>query len=460
MLTEEAFAYAWENYATLNVLSFLSGVIILWRLRRISLDNMVIWFVWFILLVGYYYKFYFLVSGILHEKSKVELSLYVGSFAPLFAYKSVLLECFEIITLSFLSVAIASQFLLRKGQINFKPFNHTINVNVNRTLITLRIIAVASLLWLVSGLLRKYYNLGVPYAAVYLPYKMAGIITVTNGIIVPMLLNLALLIALRSEKRQLVHLSAGIFIFWGLVEFILFTSKTYLVLPLIIIYAAGILYGRPILKIRYIVWYSSIFILIYPFLNIFRSVQNYFPGRDIMYYLPAISETISEAIREVGLLGFFFNSIGSLAGRVTGFDSLLLLAATKYDYPENSIIDFLSGSINSPEQIISGMYNIPFTGVAASLLGQAYFATGSYIITAAWTAGWLVFAYWFTTFLMKRNTLFAHNVLLFWIVMVLQWSADGITYLKIELFVAAILATALIGQFFGIGRRVNLVKHN
>lgn len=453
LLTEEAFSYAWVNYAALNILSFTAGVIILWRLRKMSLENLVVWFVWFVMLVGYYYKFYFLVHGFLHEKSKLELSLYLGSIAPLFASKGMLFESFVTITVSFFAVAISSHFLLRRRGNIVQFFKHENNVNVNWPLITNKLLAVAFLLWMVSGYLRKYYYLGVPYAAVYLPYKLAGLITVTNGIIVPMLINLALLNALRSGRRQLIHLSAVIFIIWGIVEFILFSSKTYLVLPLIIIYAAGVLYRRPIFKMKYIAWYGGIFLLIYPFLNIFRSMQNYFPGRDILFHLSATLGVIYETVRDSGVFDFFFNSLGLMAGRVTGLDSMLVLAATRYEYSATNIIDYLSGRINSPEQIISGMHNIPFTGVAASLLGQAYFTTGSYIMTAAWTAGWLVFAYLITILLMKRNTLFTHNALLFWLVMVLQWSADGITYLKIQLFVFAILVSFVIGHFVGIGRR-------
>jgi uncharacterized protein with PQ loop repeat len=457
LLTEEAFADTWGSYAALNLLSFLSGGIIMWRLRRISLENLVVWFVWLVLLLGYYYKFYSLVYGLIQGKSKIALSFIAGSVAPLVASISILYECFVIITVSLFAVAITSHFLLRKGKTNIiQPVGYSRSKNVyNWALITFRLLALALFLGLISGYLRKHYQLGVPYIAVYLPYKLAGIITVTNGIIVPMLINLALLSALRSERQRLVLLSAGMFFLWGVLAFILFTSKTDLLLPLVIIFAAGVLYGRPILKMRYLAWYGGIFLLIYPFLNLFRSVSNYFSGRSSSFLISEMLRVGSEVEGVSGVSGFLM-----LANRVTGIDSVVELAAARHNYTAFNLIDYLLGRVDSPEEIITAMHHTPYTGVAASLLGQAYFVTGSYLMTAVWITGWLVLAYWLTAALMKRNTLFAQNALLFWLVMVLQWSADGITYFKIELFVVAILVTYLITHFVKISCRHTAVRVN
>ena len=112
-LTEDLFAHQWNDYVVLNVISLLAGWLVLLRLRRITPESIPIMAILGILIAGYYIKFYFLVHGILDGMDRWELSILIGSIAPTFATNVRLMQCFEVITWSFVAFAVVSFFLLR-----------------------------------------------------------------------------------------------------------------------------------------------------------------------------------------------------------------------------------------------------------------------------------------------------------------------------------------------------------
>ena len=185
----DAYPSEWMFYLLLNIISFLSAWVVLSRLRKIGVENAIIWIIFIIILVGYYLKHYFIVRGVLMGKNETDALIVGGHYAVHVATSQMLLNCFTTIVLSFSLFAITSYYLLRGRRkcvdlkLTFRRINHWSSYCYT-------ILFVSTCMAMISGYLRWVYKLGIPGEATGLPFKLAGLITVTSTYIVSTLFGL------------------------------------------------------------------------------------------------------------------------------------------------------------------------------------------------------------------------------------------------------------------------------
>lgn len=451
-LTVDAFSGRWTYYVSLNMLSLLAGCAILYRLRGITPGNIPIWIIFSVLITGYYVKFYFFVHGFYNGAPTYELGLLLGNFAPRVATYRLLMECFEVISVAFIAFSVAVWFLLRDDRASPSPVElEQKAVKLSSVAMSRKLLMSAVLLAVISGFLRWYYQLGIPGSAELLPYKIAGAITVTNGFTVPVLIGIALIYAVRMEETQNIRIAMVTFLIWGAVHFLLFLSKTFLIVSILWIILVGVLTGRPLIRWRYLALFAGLLASFYPFLNIFRDLTYSGAGGTVISrFGDAINLGIEEA-RLIGQSSWLVWGGASVLSRVTGLDSLMIMTAIRPENNHYGILNYMLGNEFSAEQIITWFHKMEGTGVAQSLLGQAYFVTGSSLWVGAWVAGWAIFTFWVAKTFRNMDAPLAHGLWVAWLVSVLLWTIDGISYVKILVFGASIIPVILLVSVLDLG---------
>lgn len=446
LFTVNAYAADWDYYLLLNIISFLSAWLILFRLRNITAENIIIWIIFLLIFGGYYVKFYFFVRGFILGESILESIVLMGGYAALYASPSLLLDCFTSISLSLLLISISSFYMLsNKRKLIVSLGNYNRNHRWKKRCYTT--IYISSCIAFISGFVRWFYKLDLPDAAVILPYKVAGITTVTNTYVASLLLGLALIYAVRADKRQAIRITIFSFFAWGAIHYFLFGSKLFLVLPVLWIILIGLWEKRALIKMRYVVGYGSVFVILYPFLNLIRTARREVPGDSIFLY-------ISESLKSGAGTGPFTDSLSSLTlglfglmSRIVGLDSLMILTALKPGFDDIGISSIFGGTA---ENIITN-YTLGWrnrgTGIAQSLIGQAYFHTGNIILTAVFVALWTIFTHQVANRLYKVNSSFSQILWVTWIASVIQWTSDGFTAAKLYIFLIAAIPIYLIIYF-------------
>ncbi|MEW6602708.1 MAG: hypothetical protein AB1499_17185 [Nitrospirota bacterium] len=415
----------------------ISAWFLLSRLKRVTRENITVWIIFMILIVGYYMKFYYFVRGFILGENIVETAVLMGEYAASFASPELLLDCFTSISLSFVLFAVIACYILRGPQEtagSTRSYGRKIFWK-RRCHIAL---SVACILAVISGFLRWFFNLDLPGEAVILPYKIAGITTITNTHITSFLLGLALIYAIRSDERKVVRYSIIFFLSWGAIHYFLFGSKLFLVMPMLWIILIGLWEKRTLIQMRYVVGFGSLFVILYPFLNLVRVARREGTSEGLLLY-------VMEAIMGIDGTGQFAGSLSAvsfgllgLMSRIVGLDSMMILAALKPGFDDIGLGSILGGQ---SEHLLT-TYILRWdneTGIAQSLLGQAYFHTGSAVLTAILIGAWTVFTYQVARGLYKINTSFSQTLWVTWIASVLQWTSDGFTSTKMFMFLVSAL---------------------
>lgn len=451
-LTAEAFSDQWVYYASLNMLSLLAGWAVLFRLRGITANNIVVWIILSVLITGYYVKFYFFLYGYYYGAPLYELGLMVGNFAPRIATYNILMKCFEVFSVTFCVFSVAVWFLLRDDRTSQVPVGFKQEADMPYPVaMSLKLLASAVSLAIISGFLRWSYQLGIPGAAEPLPFKIGGAITVINGYVVPVLIGISLIYAARMEGVQIVRLVIATFLIWGVVHFLLFTSKIFLILPMLWIILVWVLTGRPLIRWRYLVGYGGLLMTVYPFLNIFRDLTYSGTEGTIIGRFGHAITLGAEQGQLIEQSSWAVWGLSGLVSRVTGLDSLMIMAAIRRESYHYGILNYMLGYEENAERIITWFYGIPGTGIAQSLLGQAYFVTGSTLWVAVWVAGWVVFSHWMAKWYRNFDSPLSHGLWAAWLVSVLLWTIDGISYVKILMFFASIIPVILLVSLWDLG---------
>lgn len=443
LFTVAAYPAEWDYYFLLNAISFLSACLLLSRLKRVTADNIIIWIFFMVLLVGYYVKFYFFIRGFIMGRNIAESVVLMGGYAALLATPALLLDCFTSISLSFCFFAIAAFYMLRDKRGLVAPAGSDSRKKYwNKLCYTM--IFISACLAVITGLTRWLFKLGLPGEVSKLPYKLAGITNVTSTHVVSILLGLALIYAIRSNNKQTLRITIISFFAWGVSNFFLFTSKLFLALPMFWIIIIGIWENRPLLRWKYLIGYGGLFVLLYPFLNLVRVVR-YSDTEDSIFL------TVAEAVISSGSSGqvtdsLSFLSLGlyGLMSRIVGLDSMMILTAIKPGFPDFDISNILGGGA---EKILTNYilgWGNRGTGIAQSLIGQAYFHSGSSVMTAVLVTAWAVIAYKVAKWLYKINSSFSQVLWVTWIASVLQWTSDGFTANKLLVFLVSAIPIYLI----------------
>ena len=219
------------------------------------------------------------------------------------------------------------------------------------------------------------------------------------------------------------------------------------------IFFIGLWLKKPLLRPRYFIWYAGLFIFMYPFLNLIRSFRREGINEHIFENFYGAVQAGTGIGDYTGLLSYFIIGIYGLISRVVGLDSLLMLVAIRPEIGNVNILSGLWGGAHSVEAVLTehllGAGNAG-TGIAQSLIGQAYFLTGNSIMTAVLVAAWTVFTHQVAKVLYKMNSSFSQVIWVTWIVSVLQWTSDGITIIKLLFFLVAAIPVFFITKMFEI----------
>ena len=235
---------------------------------------------------------------------------------------------------------------------------------------------------LVFGFLRKYFGLESPVAS-GLPMGIGGMINIASAYIGPNLSFAAFFFALHQDNLVKARRLALLSIALGLYNYVLFTSKLSLVFPALFLLASQHLLRRQVLSTRALLMLGAVFVVVYPFLNLYRSAiaLGVAPGDLLaaiakMYASQADASEFKHSAVELAL--------SAMLGRFVGYDPLMILLQA-HPYPGSVFEYVLHGNVDKflTYEILD--FQDPM-GYSPGFLGRLYYISGSYTFVMAMTA--------------------------------------------------------------------------
>jgi hypothetical protein len=233
------------------------------------------------------------------------------------------------------------------------------------------------------GLLRKYFGLESP-TATGLPMGLGGVINIASGYIGPNLSFAAFFFALHQGNDAKAKRLALVMVLLGVYNYILFTSKLSLIFPVLFLLICQYLLNRRVVATRTIVVLGSLFVVIYPFLNLYRSAiaLGIAPGDLIdtiakMYESQKDASDLDRSVVQV--------AISAILGRLVGYDPLMILLQAN-PYPDSLVGYLLYGNLDTYLTYDILNYQDPM-GYSPGFLGRFYYVSLSFTYVLAMTAG-------------------------------------------------------------------------
>lgn len=240
------------------------------------------------------------------------------------------------------------------------------------------------------GFLRKIFGLESP-TATGLPMGIGGLINIASAYIGPNLSFAAFFFALQQGADAKSKKMALLCVLLGVVNYVLFTSKLSIIFPVLFILISQHLLKRRVVSMRTLIILGSVFVLIYPFLNLYRSAiaLGIAPGDLIaaitkMYVNQREASDIDQSVLQVG--------ISAILGRFVGYDPLMILLQAR-PYP-GSLIDYLlNGNLDKFLTYDILDFQDPM-GYSPGFMGRFYYVSRSYLYLLAMTSGivWMLAA--------------------------------------------------------------------
>lgn len=443
-MTHQFYEQQQDEYLALNVLDFVVMLLLLMSLPRIRPANIMICILLMIFAVGYFFKFYWLAYMFEHGASAQDLALLFLEYSK-WLTRDLAYQAFETLAFSFAIFGISSVLWLRIFAHQSAPGAPLPACRIDAAHVQ-RILLVALLCAVVSGIPRYVFHLGAPDQGLQLPFHLQGVLFFINQSVTPCLIGLALVLAMRSEETRLVRKVLGWFVIWSLLQFALFTSKSVLLLPLLWYALARMAGGiRDTFIDRLIAAAAALFVLAFPFLNLYRLAKST-PGVEVAgqlfdqlsFYIQTIAPDMSSLSDFVlfGLSGIFI--------RTVGFGELMGMHVLADAFPHDMVPYLLSGS--SPGDLFTSIsgYGGGHTGLASSLLGQAYFVSGSNIATALWLGVVIFLAQSASRRLLARSTPLGLALWIVFVINVTFWFVDELGLPKLLFLVLVMLAVSLV----------------
>jgi hypothetical protein len=310
----------------------------------------------------------------------------------------------------------------------------------------------ALLCTLFFGLLRKYFGLESPTAA-GLPFGLGGLINIASAYVGPNLSLAAFFFALHKGSDATAKRLAVLALALAAYNYILFTSKLSLVLPALFLLASQYLLKRWVFSTRTILLLGGAFVIVYPFLNLYRTAiaLGVGPGELVaaiakMYASQKDSSEFEHSALQVAL--------SAILGRVVGYDPLLILLQAN-PYP-GSLGDYiLYGNLDRflTYEILN--FQDPM-GYSPGFLGRLYYVSRSYgfvLVTTVMTVvslAALVRRFWRGGVRLK----FMAPLLLAYC---LTFFSDGI---RMELFRSLVISTLVIYVFLRVVGKIRVLHVN
>ena len=371
----------------------------------------------------------------------------VFSMEALSADKKDIFRSLQVVLVGFVAIALASLCFSgrsRKTAVT-QPLRPHMTIISNP--MTIGYAAIACTIFF--GFLRKIFGLESP-AAPALPMGLGGLINIASSYVGPNLAMAACFFAVHQHDDKKTKRLAAITLGLAAYNYVLFTSKLSLVLPVLFLLATQYLLRRTILSTRTLVLMGGAFVVIYPFLNLYRAALalGVGPGELIGYIgkLYASQQDSSEVDRSVVQI-----ALSAILGRVVGYDPLLILLQAK-PYPDSLLGYILTGNLDQYLTYEILDFQDPM-GYSPGFLGRIFYVSQSFSFVLIVTAGTallianLTRKFWRGDIRLKfmAPLLLAYCLVFF---------SDGIRF---ELFRSLVISTVIIYSFLWIAAKVRIV---
>lgn len=265
---------------------------------------------------------------------------------------------------------------------------------------------------------------------------------------VPLLYIYLMNISLSSGYLYLSKKIAYMFIFTGVVQFVLFTSKLYIVLPILWIMIFQYLYGVKFINNKYIFVFFIPLIVLYPILNIYREVALDGEGQILLSVIERFMDAEGNHLI-TGILSVFY--------RLVGIDSLLVLIAEKGSaYSSYGLLNVLANEKSISHILTYDIIGYDFVmGVAPTLLGQIYFTTGHIIISALIFTLYVYLVSNAFSKLIRQRSMFMKTLAVYLIVYAVIYYNEGVLMSNIKYQAFGLLMFSVFYHLFS-NKKINL----
>lgn len=365
------------------------------------------------------------------------------------------LRSLEVVFVGFLGILLPSVYLAygglrgRAGMLQDKRKTEATRAVISNPLTLAYGAIVCTVLF---GFLRKYFGLESP-TATGLPMGLGGLINISSAYIGPNLSFAAFFFALHQGNDSKARRLALIMVLLGVYNYILFTSKLSLVFPVLFLLICQYLLQRRVVALRTIFILGSVFVVIYPFLNLYRSAiaLGIAPGDLIdaiakMYANQKDASDLDQSVVQI--------AISAILGRLVGYDPLMILLQAN-PYPDSLIGYLLNGNLDTYLTYEILNYQDPM-GYSPGFLGRFYYVSLSFAYVLAMTAGtitiiaWLIRKCWTGDLRLKFMSplLLTYSMIFF---------TDGIRF---ELIRSLVISTIVIYGFLRVASKSRLIHEN
>jgi hypothetical protein len=371
----------------------------------------------------------------------------VFSVAALSAGKADILLSLQIVLVGFVGVCLASIFVLQWNKKRVVPGSTARGLMIVSNPVTIAYIAIVITIFF--GFLRKIFGLESPTAPA-LPMGLGGLINIVSSYVGPNLSMAAFFFALHQHDDKKAGSLAIVVFALAIYNYALFTSKLSLVLPMLYLLATQYLLKRRVVRTRTLVILGAAFVVIYPFLNLYRSALalGVKPGELIqtianLYTSQQDSSELNHGVVQVAL--------SAILGRVVGYDPLLILLQAN-PYPDSLLGYILTGDLDKYLTYEILDFQDPM-GYSPGFLGRLFYVSRSFFFVLLLTTvtvlliAYLVRKFWRGGIRLK----FMAPLLLGYC---LSFFSDGIRF---ELFRALVVSTAIIYVILRLASRTRVI---
>ncbi|PNH94609.1 hypothetical protein [Vibrio diazotrophicus] len=350
------------EYAIYTIISIISTSLLLYLVNSKSIKT--IYFVFIVLFfVSYILKFYVMI--------------YVTYFNDVVIYKLVLfspkilkymgqenlINAFKITSITYFCLSILASVDFRTISDKSKQIYQQRRIASKSNIVAMCVVVL--IFFFVISLARKLLS----------ENNQDSYFIVLSTYFVPLMFIYLLNASLVSGYFSLSKSISYMFILIGLIQFAIFTSKLYVVLPFVWVIIFQFTYKVKIINNKLMILLSIPLIVLYPILNIYREASLDGGAHVLISVLDRFMEAEGN---------YIISGILSILYRLVGIESLLVLIAEKSTaYANYGLVSVLTQEQSITQILTYDILGYDFVmGVAPTLLGQAYFITGSTVISS------------------------------------------------------------------------------
>ncbi|MDA9297871.1 hypothetical protein N9Q31_02800 [Pseudomonadales bacterium] len=425
-LTMELFSESAEGYFFYLLILILGNYIFSCTIKNGKLRSYK-YIVFLIINIAYFVKFYAIVYVTQIERNSIYEAILLGGKLPEYMSLPLLYDAYSKFTVMYLITAMA--FLCAdKVKLNIRNYKNTL---IFRARALFALIMLVVFIFVMSTVLRLLFK----------ETAIEPISVVLNTYLVPLLFIFMIVGSINSTNYHWAKALAITFVISGLLQFSVFGSKLYIILPFIWVVVIQSVSKFTLIKPAYFLL-SPFALLAYPLFNFYR--EALYANNGVNLFLQVI-ERLNASDANFLSLAFF-----SLLHRFIGVDSfVVLLQARDSIYSTLSIIDvaLMSKSIAYiiTYDILSYKYEM---GISTSIFGELYFLAGNLIMASGLLFIFTFLSCIFIRLLLERNSVFSKSLGIYFIVFFSLYFNEGVILSSLKYQAFTILSFLIMYKFF------------